>query len=32
MQVGLRESCFTENLLEQLHGAETKVVETSLKF
>ena len=26
MKVGLRESCFAENLLEQLHGAEAEVV------
>ena len=31
MEVGLRESCFAENLLEQLHGAKAEVVETSPK-
>ena len=27
MEVGLRESCFAENLFEQLHVAEAEVVE-----
>ena len=31
MEVGLRESCFAENLLEQLHSAEAEAVETSPK-
>ena len=31
MEVGLRESCFAENLHEQLHGAEAEAVETSPK-
>ena len=31
MEVGLRESCFAENLLEQLHGAKVEAAETSPK-
>ncbi|EDQ98917.1 uncharacterized protein LACBIDRAFT_318538 [Laccaria bicolor S238N-H82] len=31
MEVGLRESCFAESLLKQLHGAKAETVETSLK-
>ena len=31
MEVELRESCFAENLLERLHGAEAEAVETSPK-
>ena len=31
MEVGLKESYFTENLLEQLPSAKAKAVKTSLK-
>ena len=31
MEVELRESCFAENLLKQLHSTEAEAVETSPK-